>query len=211
MAHPARVPQFVYFDLGNVIALFDREKATRNMATVAGITPAAAHAAVFEGGLQARLERGEIDWEGFHREFGAVTGSKSDARALADAASDMFELNVAILPVIAAVERSGCRTGILSNTCAPHWEHLLARRFSVLPGRFSVTVLSHEVGAMKPDRAIYAAAERMAGVPAEAIFFTDDVAEHVDAARGAGWDAEIFTEARHLADQLQRRGLNLGL
>ena len=64
---------------------------------------------------------------------------------------------------------------------------------------------------MKPDRAIYAAAERMAGVPAESIFFTDDVAEHVDAARAAGWDAEIFTEARHLADQLQSRGLNLGL
>lgn len=211
MAHTARVPQFVYFDLGNVIALFDREKATRNMAAVAGITPAAAHAAVFEGGLQARLERGEIDWEAFHREFGRMTGSTSDSGALADAASDMFELNVAILPVIAAVERSGCRTGILSNTCAPHWAHLLARRFSVLPGRFSVTVLSHEVGAMKPDRAIYAAAERMAGVPAESIFFTDDVAEHVDAARAAGWDAEIFTEARHLADQLQSRGLNLGL
>lgn len=211
MTRPLRVPRFVYFDLGNVIAFFDRERATRNMAAVAGITPAAAHAAVFEGGLQARLERGEIDWSGFHEGFSAATGSSSDPVALADAASDMFSLNVAILPVIAAIERAGCRTGILSNTCAPHWEHLLAKRFAVLPGRFSVTVLSHEVGAMKPSPAIYAAAERMAGVPAEAIFFTDDVAEHVDAALAAGWDAETFTDATRLADQLQRRGLNLGL
>ena len=204
-------PEFVYFDLGNVIVHFDRERAVRQMAEVAGITPAATHAAVFEGGLQARLERGEIDWPAFHEAFGRMTGSASDPARLADAASDMFTLNVAILPVIAAVERAGVRTGILSNTCAPHWNHLLAERYAILPGRFSVLALSHEVGALKPDRSIYGIAARMAGVPPEAIFFTDDVPEHVEAARAAGWDGEVFVTAARLADDLQRRGLNLGL
>lgn len=211
MASTPRPPRFIYLDLGNVIALFDRERAARNMARVAGITPAAAHAAMFEGGLQARLERGEIDWGEFHGLFSAATASSSDRAELAEAASDMFTLNVAMLPVIAAIERSGCRTGILSNTCAPHWEHLVRKRFAVLPGRFGVTVLSHEVGAMKPERRIYDVAAARAGVPAEEIFFTDDVAEHVDAARSAGWDAEVFTSAHDLADRLARRGLNLGL
>lgn len=205
-----RRPQFVYLDLGNVIAFFDRERAIRRMATLAGITPEATHAAVFESGLQARLERGEIDWPAFHDAFGRMTGSTSDPASLADAASDMFTLNVAMLPVIAAIERSGCRTGILSNTCGPHWEHLLGKRYAVLPGRFSVIVLSHEVGSLKPDRAIYETAARMAGVPPEQIFFTDDVPEHVEAAREAGWDAEVFVHAVGLADALERRGLNLG-
>ena len=39
----------------------------------------------------------------------------------------------------------------------------------------------------------------------------DDVAEHVAAARAAGWDAEVFTGAARLAGQLAKRGLNLGL
>jgi FMN phosphatase YigB (HAD superfamily) len=211
MSAPSRLPRFVYLDLGNVIVNFDREHAVREMASVAGITPQATHAAVFESGLQSKLERGEIDWKGFHDAFSRSTVSASDPVRLADAASDMFSLNVAMLPVIAAIERAGYRTGILSNTCTPHWEHLLAKRYAVLPGRFSVIVLSHEVGALKPDGSIYEIAARKAGVPPESIFFTDDVPEHVEAARAAGWDAEVFVTATRLADDLQRRGLNLGL
>jgi hypothetical protein len=33
----------------------------------------------------------------------------------------------------------------------------------------------------------------------------------VEAARAAGWDAEVFTSASALIDALDRRGLNLGL
>ena len=49
------------------------------------------------------------------------------------------------------------------------------------------------------------------GVPADEIFFTDDIQTHVDAARSAGWDAELFVSASGLIDALDRRGVNLGL
>jgi FMN phosphatase YigB (HAD superfamily) len=45
----------------------------------------------------------------------------------------------------------------------------------------------------------------------ERIFFCDDIPAHVDAARAAGWDAEVFTSAVGLADDLDRRGINLGM
>ena len=51
----------------------------------------------------------------------------------------------------------------------------------------------------------------MTGVPADEIFFTDDIQTHVDAARSAGWDAELFVSASGLIDALDRRGVNLGL
>ncbi len=207
----SRPPRFVYFDLGNVIALFDRGVAARQMAAVAGITPDAALEAMMDGGLQRRLESGAIDWGEFHAQFGAATGSTSDPARLADAASDMFTLNVPILPVIGALEKARVRTGILSNTCAPHWEHLLRRRFAILPGRFAEIVLSHEVRAAKPDRAIYDIAAARAGVPPEEILFVDDLAENVAAAREAGWQAEVFVSAPDLADRIARRGINLGL
>jgi FMN phosphatase YigB (HAD superfamily) len=203
-------PAFVYFDLGNVIATFDRDRAFRQMAAVCGADSGLVRAAVM-GGLQADLERGTLDWPAFHREFGRLTGTESDPRALAAAAADMFELNVEILPVVAKLQRAGVPIGILSNTCEIHWRTIVARGWGILPGGFSQIVLSHEVRAVKPEAAIFELATEQAGVPAEAIFFCDDLPEHIAAARAAGWDAELFTSAATLADQLARRGLHLGL
>ncbi len=206
----AMLPAFVYFDLGNVIATFDRERAFRGMADVCGAEVAAVREAVM-GGLQADLEAGRIDWPGFHEGFSRLTATRSDAAALAAAAADMFELNVEILPVVAKLERAGVPLGILSNTCDIHWSHLLDRRWGILPGGFRRIVLSHEARASKPERGIFDLAAEWAGVPAGAIFFCDDLPEHVAAARAAGWDAEQYTSAAALIDQLSRRGLNLGL
>ena len=204
-------PQFVFLDVGNVIVFFDRERSFRQMAGVSGADIPSIRRAVLDEGLQTELEHGRIGWETFHAEFSRRTGTNPDPRALADAASDMFTLNVEMLPVLAGLERTGCGLGILSNSCSPHWEHLMGRRYAVLPGNFRDVVLSHEVGAMKPDRGIYEAAARRAGVPPDRIFFCDDIQSHVDAARAAGWQAELFTTAAALIDALERRGLRLGV
>lgn len=204
-------PQFIYFDLGNVLCTFDRERAFRQMAEVCGAPASAVREVVMDGGLQAALERGDLDWPAFHEAFSRQTGTRSDRDRLAAAASDMFELHVAMLPVIAGLTRIGCPCGILSNTCGIHWEHLLASRYAVLPGTFAPVVLSYETGACKPEPDIFAAATARAGVSAERIFFCDDLPEHVAAARSAGWDAELFTTPQLLVDALARRGLDLGL
>ena len=64
---------------------------------------------------------------------------------------------------------------------------------------------------MKPHPTIYEAAAAKAGVPADRIFFCDDIPAHVEAARAAGWDAEVFTGARQLVEQLAGRGVRMGL
>ena len=204
-------PQFIYLDLGNVIVLFDHAKAWQQMADLAGIDSVAVHAAVTAGGLQESLERGHIDWPEFHSQFSSRTHTTTDPEALAHAASDMFSLNIGMLPVIAGLERTGCPTGILSNTCAIHWEHLLAKHYSLLPGNFVQTVLSHTVARLKPERGIYELATERATVRPDQIFFCDDIPANVHAARAAGWDAEVFVSAVGLADALDRRGINLGL
>jgi len=204
-------PEFVYLDMGNVIVSFDRDRAFRQMAAVCNGAAEAIHDAVMAGGLHTALEQGAIEWPEFHAEFSRRTGTTSDAAALAHAASDMFTLKIDMLPVIAGLERTGCGLGILSNTCGPHWEHLLAKHYSVLPGHFREIVLSHEVRTVKPEPAIYQIATQRAGVPPERIFFSDDIPAHVEAARAAGWQAEVFTSAGSLIDALDRRGLKLGL
>jgi FMN phosphatase YigB (HAD superfamily) len=208
---PVNRPEFVYFDLGNVIFSFDRDRAFRQMAAVCGAAPEVIRKVVLEDGLQESLERGALDWPAFHAEFSRRTGTASDAETLALAASDMFALKVETLPVIAALERAGCPIGILSNTCGVHWGRLTAGGYAVLPGGFRELVLSYEVGCLKPEPSIYETAAGRAGVPPERIFFCDDIPAHVEAARRAGWDAEVFESAAGLADALVRRGFNLGL
>jgi len=203
-------PAFVYFDLGNVIASFDRNRAFRQMAAVCHAGEEQVREVVTSG-LQAELELGRLDWEGFVAEFSRRTAARPDPARLASAAADMFSLNVAILPVIAGLERARVPLGILSNTCDLHWSHLVGLGWGILPGGFRRIVLSHEAGCMKPEPAIFALAAERAGVGPEAIFFCDDLPEHVAAARAAGWDAELFTSAAALVDQLSRRGLDLGL
>lgn len=204
-------PEFIFFDLGNVLVDFDRERAFRQMSAVSGVDADMIRGIVIEAGFQAALERGSLDWAGFHASFSRLTDTAVAAEDLAHAASDMFTLRVDMLPVLGALERLGMPIGILSNTCGPHWQHLLGSRYAILPGRFAPIVLSHEEGCVKPEADIYARATARAGVPAERIFFCDDVPEHVEAARRAGWDAEIFTSAVQLVDALGRRALNLGL
>jgi HAD superfamily hydrolase (TIGR01509 family) len=204
-------PEFVFLDLGNVIVSFDRERAFRQMAAVAGIDVRQVRDLLETADLQESLERGRIGWQEFHEAFSRRTGTTSSPEDLARAASDMFSLNIDMLPVIAGLERAGVPTGILSNTCDPHWNHLVASRYAVLPGNFGITVLSHEVAAVKPERAIYELAAAKAAVSPERIFFCDDIPAHVEAAREAGWDAEVFESAAGLIDALDRRGLNLGL
>ncbi|MEI6256609.1 MAG: HAD family phosphatase [Planctomycetota bacterium] len=210
MLEPVR-PEFVYLDMGNVIVSFDRDRAFRQMSEVSGATEDAIRGVVMEGGLHEASERGALDWQAFHREFSRRTGTVSDPAVLAHAASDMFALKIDMLPVIAGLERTGCGLGILSNTCGPHWEHLLSLNYSVLPGNFREIILSHEVRAIKPEPDIYALATQRAGVPPDRIFFCDDILAHVEAARVAGWQAELFTSVSGLIDALDRRGLKLGL
>jgi putative hydrolase of the HAD superfamily len=204
-------PEFIFFDLGNVLVTFDRERAFRQMSAVSGADAAVIRAIVVDHGLQQALERGSLDWTAFHAEFSRQTGTVTTAADLARAASDMFTLRVDMLPVIGGLERLGMPIGILSNTCGPHWQHLIESRYAILPGPFKPIVLSHEEGCLKPEQDIYARATERAGVPADRIFFCDDVPEHVEAARRAGWDAEVFSSAVGLVDALAWRGLDLGL
>lgn len=204
-------PKFVYFDMGNVILNFDRGHAYRAMADVTGADVEHVRSALEAGGLMEQLERGRIDWPAFHAEFSRRTNTTSGRDDLAFAYSDMFTLSAGMLPVIAGLERSGIRLGILSNTSAVHWSHVQKSGYAILPGCFERLVLSHEIGWLKPEREIFDHATAVADVNPGDIFFCDDLPEHVEAARTAGWDAELFTAPAVLADQLERRGLELGL
>ncbi len=176
------------------------------MADVAGVRKELVRDVVFGSDLQLRYERGEITCEEFHDVFCRETKSRPAISALHRAGSDIFKLNVAIVPVVAGIKRAGYRIGILSNTCKAHWD-FIHPRYKIINTVFDLAVLSFEVGALKPAPKIYEAAANQANVLPNEILIVDDRDENVQAAREGGFDAVQFTSTPNLMQDLRDRRL----
>jgi putative hydrolase of the HAD superfamily len=160
--------------------------------------------------LVAQFRLGRLSAADYHRTFCERIGRQPDLNELHRAATEFFEVNVSILPVISALRQTRFPIGILSNTCISHWE-FCRDRYSFLRECFDPPLTSFELGMLKPDAEIYDHAAQRAGVSPEEIFFTDDILENVEGARAAGWDAVQFTSARQLAAELRDRGVPMNL
>jgi len=191
-------PDFFYFDLGNVLLYFDLNLSMRKMAKVAGISAAQMHSIVLDTPLQIEYETGRINCVCFVQRISVAIGRELDVSDMLQAAADMFVPNPHILPVLERVKALGIPMGVLSNTCKAHWNWINELAYPQVIGWFDPIILSYEVNSMKPDSHIYSQAQQLCQVSPEKIFFTDDRADNVAAAVGAGWQAEVFVNADRL-------------
>ena len=201
-------PQFIYFDMGNVLLHFSHEKMAEQMARVADIDSKRAWQILFEGhdALEWAYERGELTRDEFYRRFCQAAGASPDIGPLDAAGNDIFELNAPIIGPVGRLAAAGYRLGVCSNTTLSHWTYCTGR-FRALTKAFAVYALSFELRAMKPDPKFYTAAAKLTGVGPEAIFFTDDRPDNIAAAVAAGWDAVQYESVSQLNDALRSRGV----
>lgn len=116
----------------------------------------------------------------------------------------VFEDTAAVLTEIQAL---GIPTYALTNFSAEKWE-VAKEAFPVLT-TFDGEVVSGVEQTVKPDEKIYRILIDRFGLDAARTFYTDDVQHNVDGARTVGLDAELFTGAATLREQLRTRGLTL--
>jgi len=209
-SQPTAPPRFLYFDLGNVLFTFDKPRAVRQMAEVSGVALADIRTFFEETDYQKRLETGLVTPGEIHADFCqrfGVDPKNPRIESLSEAGSDIFQLNAPIIPLLTRLALANHRMGILSNTSLPHWEFLNAGQYWILRELFEVATLSFEVKSMKPDPEIYAAAAELVKMKPSELFFTDDLAENVEAARAAGWQATQFTSPSQLASDLRDLGI----
>jgi putative hydrolase of the HAD superfamily len=94
---------------------------------------------------------------------------------------------------------------LLSNTNAIHIE-LVRQKYPVLQ-HFHHLVLSHEVKSMKPDPAIYREAIANAHCLPGECFYTDDIAENIEAGKRMGLDAVLFESREQIEGAMRARGI----
>jgi putative hydrolase of the HAD superfamily len=155
-------------------------------------------------GLVERFECGLVEPRDFVAQLSRILDLQVDYDGFCDIWSSIF--TDTLVPE-SLVERLAARYRVLllSNTNAIHFE-MIRRTYPVLR-HFHELILSYEVKAMKPQPEIYRAAIERAGCPPEECFYTDDIADYVEAARRIGIDAVQFRGVGELEEEMRSRGI----
>ena len=193
----------VVFDLGEVLAtpreLF-AELARQAGTDVAKFSAAYwAHRGPFDRGAGA-----DLYWRAVLEEAGVAHDADLALRLDEFDATSWTTLRPDARSTLEELNASGVRVAILSNAPlgmaskarAGDWAHLVDDWF-----------FSSELSMAKPDPRIYEAVTAKLGVEPSAVVFFDDRQVNVEAARAAGWRAELWTSA----DVVQKTLRDLGL
>lgn len=92
-------------------------------------------------------------------------------------------------------------TACLSNTNHSHWQWLSTQSPAI--AHLRTKLASHHMGLVKPDHAIYRAAETALGVLPHEIVFFDDLEENIAGARACGWHAHQIDHEGDTASQIE--------
>jgi HAD superfamily hydrolase (TIGR01509 family) len=196
------VIQAIVSDLGQVLLRFDYAPGWEKILPTCDHPEARAQfRAVL---IETQFGCGQVEPQEFFQRAAAAMRMRMSYEEFRVAWSDMFWEDQEVIDLI---EQAPVRHRlILSNTNAIHWSWIEERYGHVL-SRFDRSLVSHECGFEKPSPEIYQIAIRHTGLPAAAHLFIDDLADNVEAARTAGMDAILHTDAASLREAFRRRGL----
>ena len=195
----------VIFDLGRVLIPFDFARGYRAIAAHCPYSEDEIPRRIGSTDLVRRFESGQMAPHDFVERLCALLKVRLPYDEFCRIWSSIFLPETLIPDNLVAGLHERYRLLLLSNTNAIHFEMVLAN-YPVL-GHFDDYVLSHRVGALKPSPRIYQEAIARAQCAPDEIFFTDDIAEYVVAAREVGMDAVQFQSAGKLQQELRRRGI----
>lgn len=193
----------IYFDLGKVLFDFDFDNLFAHVPERLRRSPDLVQQTAE---LARQLECGIMQEEAFFDGLLSLYPEFEDPADIRRAWCEVFrpiDENIALVRQLAACGRY--RLGVISNTNAPHMEEL--QRLSDVFDCFDHLSLSHRVGCMKPDEAIYQyALQGLDANPEKSLFF-DDRSENVFAARRIGFHAVHVMEPEVVYDELKARSL----
>ena len=194
----------IIFDLGRVLINFDFARGYRALEPLCPYSAAEIPKRLSTTTLVQDFETGLLEPHDFVARMGELLGFSLHYDQFCSIWSSIFAETLvpeSLLESLAA----RYRLLILSNTNAIHFESVRERY--PLVRHFHDLVLSYEVKAMKPHREIYDRAIELAGCSPSQCFYTDDIAEYVEAARELGIDAAQFCGVEQLMEELRRRGI----
>lgn len=109
------------------------------------------------------------------------------------------------LELIEQLDAKGWPLFAITNFGAEFWDSF--RPAMPVFDKFRDIIVSGQEKLIKPDPAIFALASTRFGLPPSAMYFIDDNAGNIAAARALGWRTHLFTDAKTLHTDLIERDI----
>jgi HAD superfamily hydrolase (TIGR01509 family) len=193
----------VMLDIGKVLVDLDAARFAESMRRLTGMSEEQLGRIFLQNGLVQDFETGRIDNAEFHRRVCERCGTAIPRAEFEAAWNSILGDKPIVSERLLANLSASAQLWVLSNTNRLHFEFISAR-FSFLR-HFHGFVLSHEVGALKPDSCIFSQALKRARSRADDTLFVDDQIAHVEAARRLGIDAFQFLDPEQFVFELRLR------
>ena len=191
----------IIFDVGGVLLRTHDQSYRRKWETRLGLEPGGAARLIFDSDLGRQAQVGRVTLQDVWAWAGELLGLSADELAAFERdfwAGDRLDHDLARTIRELHIHY---RTALLSNSWVRDGR-ALADELGLVDA-FDVCVVSAEVGVVKPDPRIYhITLERLAVLPAEAVF-VDDFVENVDAARRLGMQVIHFADPLLARQQLE--------
>jgi HAD superfamily hydrolase (TIGR01549 family) len=199
--NPTRISG-IFFDLGNVLVEVNYREFAARLTSLTG-KPMEELRPAFTDGLVVRYELGLCE-EG---EFLSTLCGRIGLRQtdFLEAWTSIFAAKPLIPEDVIMDLSRKYRLWIISNTNRMHFDYIRGH-YSFL-ACFHGLILSYEVGAAKPDPAIFKLALERAGIKPDEAVFVDDQLANVKAAREIGIDAIRFLNLDQLLLEFRERHL----
>jgi putative hydrolase of the HAD superfamily len=198
--------QAVLFDYGMVLSGPPLPAAWARMRNITGFDEPTLHREywAYRHDYDRNTFNGTTYWQQVAK-GGAIHLSDNQIFELQDADTDLWgEINHPMLIWAQFLQRSGMRTGVLSNIGDAMSSGLLAKHPWLKA--FDHCTWSHELNLAKPEAAIYHHAAEGLRTPAANILFIDDRIENIEAAQNAGMQAIQYFDHPTFEQQMESRG-----
>jgi FMN phosphatase YigB (HAD superfamily) len=199
----------VIFDLGNVLIDFDHRIGAKRIAHFCDKSPEEIYSLFFASRITTLFEEGKITPQDFFLKVKEMLNLRLDFEAFVPIWDEIFFFSAKNREVFSLANnlRYYCKTAVLSNINTLHFEYL-KKHFPIFK-IFHHVFTSFELGAAKPDQAIYRKALEALGLVAEEVFYVDDRQELVESARLIGIESRVFVNASQLRTDLFNLGLEV--
>lgn len=191
-------------DLGNVLVFHDNALLFRCLGERAGLEAAEVKSRLLDDPMWTAANRGVLDEAQLRAVVAQTLGVALGPTEFAALWSCHFTPNAPMDPLVRGL-RGKVKRLVLSNTNPAHLAWLRPR--TPILSELEATLFSCELGLVKPERAIFEQALKVAGTAPERTAFFDDAPEFVEAARAVGLQARVFTTVEQFRADLASFGL----
>ncbi|MEE9431190.1 MAG: HAD family phosphatase [Melioribacteraceae bacterium] len=195
----------IVFDLGNVLIPFDHNLWIKQLEKIEIGLGVKYYKNYFENyEIHRNYEAGKITDEEFVEQNLIWTNHKISSEEICEMFSNIFTVNEKVAELLPKLKEK-YKLVLLSNTNNIHkkygWEKYPFINY------FDKLILSHEVGAIKPEEKIYKAVEEFTKEKPSTHIFIDDVKEYSEQAKKLGWDGIQFVGYKNLVQELRSKGI----